>query len=353
MISILAIQPGSTLPAPCSKDEFREHLLDLHLMQLRMLSFITTDEKAAAVLPRPVERGPVFFDPDHGPTEFNLRYEDFRQSSFFRAMNCMYDFAYAGLIDESYEAMGDETSFMWAAALVRDLAASRVANCWDAFGTSYQVAAAVLLKVVETAAARAVLEGFEAFDVVDNDDNLTVRQLALLAGMEEMTIRSAANPKKPNALKVHTTEAGTRISAEVAKAWLIAKGRYVTPSRHWGDDEIDLTKKSFRSADDVLMAIHERLSARWVQLDDAGRSRLTAELQSLQLPFSVRTNGAFMLALEPEQLRDIQSMKHLAVALDFAPDLFVLRIREALANEDLQRVLNDIQAAVQAAKRQS
>lgn len=340
------------LPATCTKEELHSHLLDIQLMYLRMQSFMSSDEMAMRLLPRPVDSHLSFFDPDPGPADWQLRWEDYRDSSFCRAVECMYDFAYAGLIDESYESMGDETSFMWAAAVVRDVADGAVSGCWDAFGTSLRAGAAILKRVVETAHARALLEGIEGFDPGSEGGvgDLTVRQMALLAGMEEMTIRSAANPKKPNALQIQSTEGGTRITREVAKAWLISKGRYVTVRRVWGEADIDLTRKSLRNADEVLSLLTDRLAARWLQADDATRVAMLQELRRFDIPVFQYPDSAPRLALEPEHLRNSQSMRHLAVTLNLPPDLCVLRIREALANEDLQRVLREIRVAVDAAR---
>lgn len=340
------------LPAPCTKEELRSYLLDIQLMYLRMQSFMTSDELAMRLLPRPVESWLSFFDPDPSWADWQLGWDDYKDSSFCRAVECMYDFAYAGLIDESYEGMGDETTFMWAAAVVRDVAGGMVSDCWDAFGTRLKAGAAVLRRVVETAHARALLEGIEGFDPGGDglQGDLTVRQMALLAGMEEMTIRSAANPKKPNALQVQSTDFGTRITTEVAKAWLSSKGRYVPVRRVWGGAQIDLTRKSLRSADEVLSMLTDRLNALWLQADEAARAALLQDLQRFDMPMIVHADSAPFLALEPEHLRSSQLMRHLAVTLNLPPDLCVLRIREALANEDLQRVLREIREAVDAAR---
>lgn len=349
--SIPSADAAFVLPAPCTKEELRGHLLDIQLMNLRMQSFMSSDELAMRLLPRPVDPRLCFFDPDPGPADWEMRWEDYRDSSFCRAVECMYDFAYAGLIDESYESMGDETTFMWAAAVVRDVAGGWVSTCWDAFGTRLKDGSQILKRVVETAHARTLLENIEGFDPGDSmSGDLTVRQLALLSGMEEMSIRSAANPKKANALQVQATDIGTRITPEVAKAWLRSKGRYVEVRRVWGEADIDLTRKSLRNAGEVLGMLSDRLNARWLQADEVTRTALVQDLQRFDLPLIVRGNSAPFLALEPEHLRNSQQMRHLAVTLNLPPDLCVLRIREALASEDLQRVLREIREAVEAAR---
>lgn len=349
-----------SLPAPATKDELHRHLLSLYVMEYRTVSFMTSNEVALRLLPRPDETaGLPFFHMDVRPDDFALTYDDIKSSEFVMAMDRMYDYAYFGIEDASYESMEDETSFTWAAALVSDWSDSHVAETCDAYGQGNLNAARICKQIAETANARAVLEGGEGFfpfghrgaakgDAWYLTDDLSVRQLALLAGMEEMTIRSAANPKRANALQTYSNEKGaTRIKPEVAKAWLIAKGRYVTPKRQWGGEELDLVKRSFRSADEALEAISARFTANMTRLDESAKARMLSELKKAGIAVEKTIFGEPVLALDPEHLSDTRLMQYLAIALDLSPDLFVLRIREGLAKDNLNRVLREIREVIE------
>lgn len=73
--------------------------------------------------------------------------------------------------------------------------------------------------VVKLAEARRVLE--------DDAGELTFRQLSLLSGYPEMTLRSFANPKRGGMLHAENQNGHTKIKSLVAKAWLKSKNKNV------------------------------------------------------------------------------------------------------------------------------
>jgi hypothetical protein len=90
-----------------------------------------------------------------------------------------------------------------------------------------------VIRTVETAVARHVLEEGERY--IDHDagegngpstDMLTIREVALLADMDERSVRNATNPKNPGALK--TVQAGKRtlVRPADAKSWLAGRKSY-------------------------------------------------------------------------------------------------------------------------------
>lgn len=65
---------------------------------------------------------------------------------------------------------------------------------------------------------------------LDNGSDLTIEQLAALAGLSEKTIRMAANPRHDGHLRTHKLGNRTVISADDALAWLEQRGDF-RPSR--------------------------------------------------------------------------------------------------------------------------
>lgn len=92
------------------------------------------------------------------------------------------------------------------------------------------------------------LRGVRLDDDSTSQDGLTVRQMALLAGMEEMTIRTAASRKGPNYMVSTKDGSRTVFERSVAKEWLKAKGRYTPVQRH---EPVSATEALNRSYDDV------------------------------------------------------------------------------------------------------
>ena len=91
-----------------------------------------------------------------------------------------------------------------------------------------------VVRTVKTAIARHVLEGGERY--IDEDagdpngpatDMLTIHEVALLADMDERSVRNACNPKLPAALKTSQYGKRTLVAPADAKAWLTGRKGYV------------------------------------------------------------------------------------------------------------------------------
>lgn len=192
--------------------------------------------------------------------------------------------------------------------------------------------------------------GFRSGSVKDKDnavgdDSLTVRQMALLSGMEEMSIRAAANRKRgAKALQTHIDDGGTRIAFDVAKTWLQSKERYVTITRYWSAGEVDLAKRRFTSPAaliDALNARREMIAAR------DGAEILGNRLARLGIPVEQGVDRNFWNIDEPNS-HDESLMRNLAELLDLHADLLVLRIRETLAIQQLSQIERQLREATAA-----
>jgi len=108
-----------------------------------------------------------------------------------------------------------------------------LAHEWLLRGSNAGLAIFRCRQVVDLANARNILEGGESYfpyfspnNMADSNDGLVIRQMALLAAMEEMSIRAAANPKRANPLKTIVEGKNTVILIADARAWLESKGLY-------------------------------------------------------------------------------------------------------------------------------
>lgn len=85
------------------------------------------------------------------------------------------------------------------------------------------------MTVVRTAVARHVLEGGERY-TQDEDgawDYLSLPEVALLADMEERSVRNAANPKLADPLKTVSVGKRTGVTIEEARRWLVGRKGFV------------------------------------------------------------------------------------------------------------------------------
>lgn len=168
---------------------------------------------------------------------------------------------------------------------------------------------------------------------------LTVRQMSLLSGMEEMSIRAAANPKRVNRLKpVELTEKRTLFEIQVAKDWLLSKKRYVQITKRWSAGEMNLHKKRFAN----LVELDMGLNARYKMLcNEHGRDSIDDYAKALGLSSGEGLVGPY-LTIDDEDFANQERMRGLARVLCLPEDLLVLRIEEVLASERLRSIERSI-----------
>jgi hypothetical protein len=352
--------PISAPVAPFTLEAFRGDIANVVVHYLRALGCIAGE----AALSTPVTEAPFkvtnfsLFNPDNAAADLDLTYEYVRDTSFARLMEVLYEFAFYGRLDASAEAMAYESTYMWIAALLMDAREGHYAEEWDSYGAVIDVSAENCLHVAELANARHVLEGGEGFSffsrrqgkVKDTDgttlDDLSIRQVALLAGMEEMSVRAAANPKRANPLRTRNEDGRTRIACEDAKSWLQAKGRYLPVVRYWSAGEVDLKKRRFRDPYELLRALDARRASLATRPDATG---LNEALASADVRLRQGPDGDFIDLDVVSRFEDADFMVRLAGLLELPAQWLVLRAREAVAAARLADVERELKALIQEA----
>jgi hypothetical protein len=335
-VAVTTPERTGSFPVRFTPPEFRTAVVGVVLHYLRVAAMLT-DEKAVWAITGAPGSGQGLSGPGCTADDLGLTYVHVGQFGFAQAMSRLYEYAFLGNWDESHGGMwhtGDYTSI---AAIVADAKPTgSVVEEWEQHGIAIDTSSAENCSVVvELANARHILEGGECFIHGGQAGTLTIPQMALLAGMEEMSIRAAANPQRPNPL-VTTKDGGTTIVAiEVAKAWLQAKGRYVPITRYWGDGEIDLTQRRFTDSDRLTDALNARRAS---LVDRQGTERINARLQELGLGLGQLGHDQTVLHIQDEQYRNEGLMRAVAAVLELPGDLLVLRAREALALQQLTQI---------------
>lgn len=345
---------SSSFPVPFTLDEFRKDITEVFFHQVRTIGLMTKPQTAMSILNIDIKEDDyrdAVCNPDYDASESGVTYEHIRNTDFAVALERLYEYAFFGRWDLNAESMEDAGYYMWVSGIVCDTKYSDTTENWGAFGCAIDNYAKNCVLVAETANARNTLEGGERFhhfskgssrSEIATDDALTIRQMALLSGMEEMSIRSAANPKRANPLNTFTEDGGTRVKLDVAKAWLKAKGRYVPISYYRSESEIDLTKRKFSSYLEIWLA----LNAQSLKISDRdGYQYLSQKFASIGLTFEQTMNGA-RLDISEEKYDDEQLIRSLAEILELPAELLVLRCKELVTCQLLADVEKQLRNAI-------
>lgn len=351
-------QTQAGLPVPFGREAFQQDVTDVFLYYVRNIAMMVSREVAWPILGLPAE---AELENDlytaYSASDIDLTFEHIKDTNFAKSLVQMYDYAYFGRLDRSAESFEDESIHSWVAGLVYDAKEATIAEYWNAYGGDTVAAAKRCSLVAETANARSVLEGSSPFFVSFQrngkdaegfleEDLLTVRQLALLSGMEETSIRASANPNRPNPLPLTKTENGTRLHIDAAKEWLIAKGRYVPITQMWSGSEVNLAKLRFDSYAILDSTVQTRYR---VFCHEDGREDLDAQCAAVGIQTGTGMAGP-ILNLTIEQYQDEATLRGLAQVLDLPAKLLVLRAKEAFANEALRLIESDLKQATKESK---
>lgn len=342
------------LTPPIGLEGFQSDVTNVFLHYVRSIGWMTDAETAWSLLKLPVcDATHRLFNPELYADDLGLTYEHIQSTEFARAMQRMYDYAYFGQLDLSAEELGYESVHTWITALVMDVTESAVAYEWDSYGLDILACSRRCAQVAETANARVILEGgeplFLSFKGNGKHDGteqgyLTVRQMSLLAGMEEMSIRAAANPSRANQLKPTKTDSGTRFEIDIAKDWLISKKRYIPVQKRWSEGELELATKRFTSLSELDLALNARFKT---LCNKYGEEAIRAQFTTL----GISTGNAYVgpyCSIEDKDFAQEEKMRGLAEVLGLPADLLVLRIKEVLAAEQLraiERAIKELQGA--------
>lgn len=347
--------PGA-FPIPFTVEQLRADIQTLLLVTSRQLHFVfgrsdgsrLTEQTSLLGIPVDAELNM----PDLSATDLGLRYELVQTTFLAEALEYLYHYAFHGVQDLSHDDMDSDSSSTWCSVVVHDLVNSAFVAELEAYGTGDDAegAAARCMLVCETAQARRILEGY-ADNFMDwarqAQEGLTMRQMALLSGMTEASVRTLSNPKRRNALV--TVNDGKHVMVEIAsaKVWLLVKGRYLPIRRTNRDGQIDLAAKRFNGTDDLSWALDQRLQYVLGQADASEvRGRLTAIDQRL---LDDRDVARPTLRLDATMLADFQAMVRIGEALELPGELLALRAAEAHARDVLADVERQLQQHIKAA----
>ena len=334
---------AGTFPVSFTADELRADTQSVLLLLARQLHFIfgRSDRpqlaEQASLLGVPGDAD--INDPDMTPSVLGMRYEHVNTTHFAETMEELYSYAFHGLQDLASADMDSESAATWCSVVIHDLANSAFVREWGSYRPAGEVEGAVsrCMLVCETAQARRILEGhddnFMDWASPAQHDGLTMRQMALLSGMTEASVRTLSNPKRRNALV--TVNDGKNVMVEIgaAKTWLLAKGRYVPIRRTNRDGQIDLAAKRFNGTDDVRWALNQRLQ---YLLGHDGGDDVRRQLDAIDARL-VDDAEAFRptLRLTAALMADARAMTRIGTALNLPGELLALRAAEAHARDVL------------------
>jgi hypothetical protein len=288
-------------------------------------------------------------DPEFGWKAGNFRYDMVATTSLAEETEKLYDLAYLGHIDTDTADLCSESGPSWTSRILTDLNKSDFVEESEVreFGPAKE-SISRCLQVYETAYARLKLE--ETIDSLDlfmdwGDpylDGMTIRQLSLLSGMTEASLRTMASPKRKNPLKTQSDGKNTFVTTADAKDWLIAKGRYI-PLKHTSrGGRVDPTRRRFGSAYELLTALNQRVR---FLLSEPNSDEVCLRLERISPTMLIPGEWAH-LQLSEESLDDAVLVKKLGEALGLPGDLLALRAAEARALDRLHTVERQIQNLV-------
>ena len=352
--SLAAPLPNSPLPVPVTETEFQRDVLVLYVQQMRALAWMSGKDSVTKVwqlLGKEPQHPNDIFDPDQTVDDIGLTWSDIERTDFAKYLQSMYQYGYFGIYDANLEPMEDETAYTWFSAILSDLKNSSFLEEWSGgYSGEGTDSARRCHEVAELANARRTLERGHCFSYLLGanmkeedyltDGQLTVRQLSLLSGMEEMSIRAAANPNRVNPLPIieeEKKEKRTRFAVEAAKAWLQSKGRYVPITvRNRVPDRLDLKTSKFLNVDHLRTVIVNRLSDLQIA-EDKAKEIITKKFRAV---FSNHGMDEF----DQNMFLNSRFVLELGEVLGFPPKLFALRVREVLAKEELETVKHALKA---------
>jgi hypothetical protein len=344
---------------PFTKEDLKKDVLDVMLIllnQTRFTFFRTNDSEAqlwALLSKKPLENAGVFAMPDKTAADLGLSFQDIESIEMVQTLIELYDYGVHGILDTSISEWDDcDGGANWLSRILFDLHRSKFLEDWMGYILDDpREAMDRCLFVAELANARLMLEGGrEGFFLGSQDSGvLNIRQMSLLSGMTEASVRTLAGPNRKNRLVTKKEGTNTVVAIEDAKAWLVAKGRYVPVRRVSARGAEDLTNRRFVSISDFEGAIFDRRQYLNTQHDSDVVGKRIAESGVLAL----QNQGVSALMrqdfLGETQLLNADLMRRLADALELPPDVFALRAAEA-ATVDKLRSIEELLKQVQKAK---
>ena len=266
--------------APFPVEQLQDDICTIFLLERRKIGTLT-EGGADAIQWQFLQNHTDLYSPQTKASEI-LNFDQIKFSAFAQSMLDHYDFGFHALTHPN----GQWEDKKWLGAYLIDLNDSAYANEWDYFGASdLSDAIQRCLQTIEMSNARCLLEGYEPFchfSKKGDDDSapqgeMTIRQLAMLANMEEMSLRSIISRKTPPILETRKHNRSTLIDAAVAREWLKAKGYYLPVKFSPKNTNINLIRTEFSSLHELTLALKEHLDVLLHQ-DSAVKDRLSGVL---------------------------------------------------------------------------
>lgn len=335
-----------TLPQPFTLEQLREDILNIYLLQLRTTSLVASEQKVWGLANKSGFPDGKMWDPTWHPRDFDLSYADIQDTALARALEQQYSFGFMGFDNLLCESMGRESMHTWVAAYLSDLRTSAILIEWESYGADIDVSRCIY--TCELANARNVLEGNENFfsftgKINDEENNieeaLTVHQMALLSGMEEMTIRTAISRKSANQLHAFKDDRRTLISISEAKTWLTAKGRYVPVTRQtYAGADLHLEGMGFQNVREFAEAMLRRVA----YFESAHpESNVLEQLTKI----AINAGSKDINFMHREMLLDYELMAKVADILQLPAKLLALRAKESVQRDDLAQTIKAVNEA--------
>lgn len=349
--------------APLTKTELHSHVVTVGVLLARQLHFVffraesNVHEQAQAML-LGTDGPDAMNDPEvlPGHKGADLTYEQLSNTAFAISMDELYNFAYHGVVLATGYDMNSESSPSWISRILVDLSRSHFAMEWHEYSPCID-AIKTLQSVCETAEARMVLENVQDGDTFmgwygyEGHEGLTFRQMSLLSGMSEASLRTLANPKRSNPLKTHSNGRNTYIERKDAKGWLISKGRYVPLiDTDLTGSQLDLAHESILSLDELQGRLGSRLHFLMGSEDAADVSNALNSIRSDLLGKRILDQSPY-LNLANEDFSDSSLLKKVAKALQLPGDLLSLKVAHLRALEQVQESQRRFEEAVRNASK--
>lgn len=349
---------ASVFKAPLTKTELHSHIVTVGVLLARQLHFVfyresNVHEQAQAIL-LGTDSADGMNNPDvlPGHKGADLTYEQLANTALATSMEELYNFAYHGMLMTTGYYMNSESSPSWISRILVDLSRSHFAMEWHEYSPCID-AIKTLQTVCETAEARMVLENIQDCDTFmgwygyEGHEGLTFRQMALLSGMSEASLRTLANPKRSNPLKTHSNGRNTYIEREDAKGWLISKGRYVPlVDTDVTGAQLDLANESISSLDELQGRLDSRLHFLLGSDDVAEVSNALNSIRSDLLGKRIFDQSPY-LNLDDDDFADSGLLKKVAKALQLPGDLLTLKVAHLRAMKQALESQRRFEEAVQ------
>lgn len=316
---------------PFTKEEMHAELRALLLGLGQIVAFVANDEAAFQLLKTP-RNGPddslTIVDVD--PANYVLDFSKWRSVEIF---DHLYDFAFDGIARAPLNNLQNVTTYSFCAAALLDLNESECLRELAECGGPYN--GAKCKQTFDVANARLVLTGHERMlnprGVDGGDDRLTIRDIALLAGMTEPSVRNAAGHKVANRLQTYSEHGSTYVKPEDARSWLRARDRDIEITFSFDSGERDLLTTGFDSPYDLHWYLHARMHT---LPDRAAKVR-----ESCGDDFFEAVDG---LAIGDILEADRHIFDRFATLLELDPELLRLRVDEVLLDIRQAQLKSDL-----------